>query len=207
MTRPPQRATRVPMSDTSAAPDTNAHAWARGGDTRSPPPDCALPTWTGGGVTLHRHLLVIGSTHDGDLVSQLRYLEAASARFAKVGFVGPANVRRLVEWSMGERVVVISRMPRDVSDWDLHCPIGALARALGPQAASTQASRPHLRVTTPAAQMSHPEPRDAARFGTTGMGDKQRCGLPWPCDHRPDSVDAAAKALIAMATEFQRWTR
>ncbi|WP_150567110.1 hypothetical protein [Pandoraea morbifera] len=130
------------MSDTSAAPDTNAHAWARGGDTRSPPPDCALPTWTGGGVTLHRHLLVIGSTHDGDLVSQLRYLEAASARFAKVGFVGPANVRRLVEWSMGERVVVISRMPRDVSDWDLHCPIGALARALGPQAASTQASPP-----------------------------------------------------------------
>lgn len=338
MTKPPQRAIHVPMSDTRPQPDAIAHAWARVGAALSPHPDCPLPTWTGGGDTLHRHLLVIGSGHDGDLVSQLRYLKMASARFRKVGFVGPANVRRLVEWSMGERVVVISRLPRDVSDWDLRCPIGTLARALGPQAASTHAGRPHLRVTMPAARHwrdrlaaaaqhglcvgfagyddippgvgSHPgarrrvnfapllrvpgvswvplgqrapgeadialpasidwidwradfddladeaslidnldlvislqppqahlarglgvpvwqlttptvqmperephdpfepfEPFDTARFGIADTGDEQDCGMPWPRDGRPGSVDAAARALIAMATEFQGWTR
>jgi len=148
MTKPSQRAVPLTPPNAGDAPAASAvaHAWAQVGAALSPHPDCPLPNWTGGGDTLHQHLLVIGNEHDNDLVSQLRHLEIASARFGKVGFVGPANTRRLVEWSMGERVVVLSRMPRDVSDWDLRCPLASLARTLGPQAAHAHAGRPFLRV-------------------------------------------------------------
>lgn len=148
MTKPSQRAVPLTISnaDDAHAASAIAHAWAQVGAALSPHLDCPLPNWTGGGDTLHQHLLVIGNEHDSDLVSQLRHLEVASARFGKVGFVGPANTRRLVEWSMGERVVVLSRMPRDVADWDLRCPLGSLARTLGPQASHAHAGRPFLRV-------------------------------------------------------------
>ncbi|AKC71421.1 hypothetical protein [Pandoraea oxalativorans] len=148
MTKPSQRAVSLTTPNAGNAPAASAvaHAWAQVGAALSPHPDCPLPNWTGGGDTLHQHLLVIGNEHDSDLVSQLRHLEVASARFGKVGFVCPAKTRRLIEWSMGERVVVLSRMPRDVSDWDMRCALASLARTLGPQAANAHAGRPFLRV-------------------------------------------------------------
>ena len=150
MTKPSQRASQPSPPEAGVSPAVNAiaHAWAQVGAALSPHPDCPLPTWTGGGDTLHQHLLIIGACDDAGVVSQLRHLEVAAARFGKVGFVGPANVRRLVEWSIGERVVVLSRMPRDVSDWDLRCPLGTLAHVLGPQAVAAHAGRPFLRVAT-----------------------------------------------------------
>ncbi|WP_301235454.1 hypothetical protein [Pandoraea cepalis] len=153
MTKPSQRAAHSPTPYAGDTPAANAiaHAWAQVGAALSPHPNCPLPAWTGGGQTLHQQLLIVGAGDDAELLSQLRHLEVAAARFGKVGFVGPASLRRLVEWSIGERVVVLSRMPRDVSDWDLRCPLGTLARVLGPQAASAHAGRPFLRVpATPA---------------------------------------------------------
>ncbi|VVE75550.1 glycosyl transferase family 8 [Pandoraea anapnoica] len=146
MTKPSQRAVPLTTPNADGAADAIAHAWAQVGAALSTHPDCPLPNWTGGGDTLHQHLLVIANEHDSDLISQLKHLEVASARFGKVGFVGPATTRRLVEWSMGERVVVLSRVPRDVSDWDLRCSLSSLARTLGPQAAHAHAGRPFLRV-------------------------------------------------------------
>ncbi|QHE93192.1 hypothetical protein PI93_011825 [Pandoraea fibrosis] len=150
MTKPSQRASQLSPSNAGVSPAANAisHAWAQVGAALSPHPDCPLPTWTGGGDTLHQHLLIIGAADDARRVSQLRHLEVAAARFGKVGFIGPANMRRLVEWSIGERLVVLSRMPRDVSDWDLRCPLGTLADVLGPQAVAAHAGRPFLRVAT-----------------------------------------------------------
>lgn len=167
MTKPSQRAAHSPTPDAGDAPAANpiAHAWAQVGAALSPHPDCPLPAWTGGGQTLHQHLLIIGAGHDGEVLSQLRHLEVAAARFGKVGFVGPANLRRLVEWSMGERVVVLSRMPRDVSDWDLRCPLGTLARVLGPQAASAHAGHPFLRVPATAARHWRDRLAAAAQHG------------------------------------------
>lgn len=167
MTKPPQRTIQPPATDFGGTPATNAiaHAWAQVGAALSPHPDCPLPTWTGGGDTLHQHLLIIGTTDDEETLSQLRHLEVASARFGKVGFVGPENARRLVEWSMGERVVVLSRMPRDVSDWDLRCPLGTLAHSLGPQAAAAHAGRPFLRVATTAARHWRDRLAAAAQHG------------------------------------------
>ncbi|MFJ2995618.1 hypothetical protein [Pandoraea sp. NPDC087047] len=167
MTKPSQRAAPPTTPDSGEVPTVNAiaHAWARVGAVLSPHPDCPLPNWSGGGDTLHQHLLVIGTAHDTEMVSQLRHLETAAARFGKVGFVGPASARRLVEWSMGERVVVLSRMPRDVSDWDLRSPIGSLARALGPQAAHAHAGRPFLRVAATAARHWRDRLAAAAQHG------------------------------------------
>lgn len=145
----PTTAANTPPADTTNA---IAHAWAQVGAALSPYPHCPLPTWAGGGDTLHQHLIVIANAHEADIVGQLRHLETAASRFGKVGFVGPANVRRLVEWSLGDRVVVLSRMPRDVSDWDLRCTLGALARALGPHAAAAHDGMPHLRVATTCAR-------------------------------------------------------
>ncbi|AJC22866.1 hypothetical protein [Pandoraea pulmonicola] len=154
MTKPSQRAVPPPTLAPNNTPSANtiAHAWAQVGAALSPYPDCPLPTWTGGGETLHQHLLVIGADDDAETIDQLRHIEAAVSRFGKVGFVGAPAVRRLVEWSLGERVVVLSRMPRDVSDWDVRCPIGSLARGLGHHAAAMHASEPHLHVATTAAR-------------------------------------------------------
>ncbi|WP_150671407.1 glycosyltransferase family 9 protein [Pandoraea anhela] len=99
------------------------------------------------------------------MIDQLRHLETAAARFGKIGFVGPTEARRLVEWSMGERIVVLSRMPRNVSDWDLRCPLAALARTLGPQAAHAHAGRPFLRVTATAARHWRDRLAAAAQHG------------------------------------------
>ncbi|AJP58094.1 hypothetical protein UC34_16205 [Pandoraea vervacti] len=167
MTKPLQRAV-PPMTSApgdAIAANAIAHAWAKVDAALSPHPNCPLPDWTGGGDTLHQHLLIIGSGNDNELVSQLRHLDTASARFGKVGFVGPASTRRLIEWSMGERVVVLSRMPRDVSDWDLRCPLGSLARALGPQATHAHAGRPFLRVATSTARHWRDRLAAAAQHG------------------------------------------
>jgi hypothetical protein len=167
MTKPSQRTFQNPTTDARGPPATNAiaHAWAQVGAALSPHPDCPLPAWTGGGDTLHQHLLIIGTPDDAGTVSQLRHLEVASARFGKVGFVGPANARRLVEWSLGERVVVLSRMPRDVSDWDLRCPLSTLAHSLGPHAAAAHAGRPFLHVATTAARHWRDRLAAAAQHG------------------------------------------
>lgn len=182
MTKPSSR-TPTPCSPASgdafgnaSLPDTTdaiAHAWAQVGAALSPHPDCPLPTWAGGGDTLHQHLIVIGTGHEGDIVGQLRHLETAAARFGKVGFVGPANVRRLVEWSLGDRVVVLSRMPRDVSDWDLRCALGALARTLGPHAAAAHAGMPHLRVAATSARHWRDRLAASAQHGLC-------VGIAWP---------------------------
>ncbi|VVE30242.1 glycosyl transferase family 8 [Pandoraea eparura] len=167
MTKPSQRTTHPTTHDAGDASTTNAiaRAWAKVGAALTPHPDCPLPAWTGGGQTLHQHLLIIGAGHDAEVLSQLRHLEVAAARFGKVGFVGPASLRRLVEWSIGERVVVLSRMPRDVSDWDLRCPLGTLAHVLGPQAASAHAGRPFLRVAAIAARHWRDRLAAAAQHG------------------------------------------
>ncbi|VVE19398.1 hypothetical protein PIN31115_03052 [Pandoraea iniqua] len=178
MTKPSSRTPTPcpPASGDTSLPDTTeaiAHAWAQVGAALSPHPDCPLPTWTGGGDTLHQHLIVIGSGHEGDIVGQLRHLETAAARFGKVGFVGSANVRRLVEWSLGDRVVVLSRMPRDVSDWDLRCALGALARTLGPHAAAAHAGMPHLRVAATSARHWRDRLAASAQHGLC-------VGIAWP---------------------------
>lgn len=166
----PLTAENTPPSDTS---QTIAHAWAQVGAALSPYPDCPLPSWTGGGDTLHQHLIVIASAHEADIVGHLRHLETAAARFGKVGFVGPASVRRLVEWSLGDRVVVLSRMPRDVSDWDLRCMLGGLARALGPHAATAHAGMPHLRVGATSARHWRDRLAASAQHGLC-------VGIAWP---------------------------
>ena len=165
MTKPSQRAVPPTTPDSSDAPNDIAHAWAQVGAALSPYPDCPLPNWSGGGDTLHQHLLVIGADHDTETIRQLRHLEVAAARFGKVGFVGPVNTRRLVEWSLGERVVVLSRMPRDVSDWDVRSPLASLARTLGPQAAHAHAGRPFLRVAATAARHWRDRLAAAAQHG------------------------------------------
>ncbi|WP_141118673.1 glycosyltransferase family 9 protein [Pandoraea sp. PE-S2R-1] len=178
MTKPSSRTPTPcpPASGDTSPPDTTdaiAQAWAQVGAALSPHPDCPLPTWAGGGDTLHQHLIVIGSGHEGDIVGQLRHLETVAARFGKVGFVGPANVRRLVEWSLGDRVVVLSRMPRDVSDWDLRCALGALAKTLGPHAAAAHAGMPHLRVAATSARHWRDRLAASAQHGLC-------VGIAWP---------------------------
>ncbi|VVE60014.1 glycosyl transferase family 8 [Pandoraea captiosa] len=197
MTKPLQRAVPSISSARSDAVAANAiaHAWAQVDAALSPYPDCPLPDWSGGGDTFHQHLLILGSGDDNDLVSQLRHLDTASARFGKVGFVGPASTRRLVEWSMGERVVVLSRMPRDVSDWDLRCPLGSLARALGPQATHAHAGRPFLRVNTASARHWRDRLAAAAQHGfCVGLA-----GLDMLDDVGSTALTSRATSLVTLA--------
>lgn len=128
-----------------------ARAWARVEAALSPQLDIALSQWHGHGDPATQCLLVTGSQRDADTLDCLRHLDAATKHFTKVGFYGPAATRRLVEWSLGERVVVLSRLPRETTDWDLRCPLTLLPQALRVAGTTAPTTLPSLRVLPSAA--------------------------------------------------------
>jgi|GEM_PF-103962 len=114
-------------------------------------PACPLPTWNGASDTQGKRLLVLTEQGFGDTFQFARYLPLAAERFAKVGFVCSQPTMRLMEWSYGDRIVAMSRMPADFEAWDLQCHLMSLPRAFGTRPDSIPAAMPALRVPSPAA--------------------------------------------------------
>ena len=117
------------------------------------PPICPVPQWNGEQDTANKRLLIITEQGFGDTFQFARYLSLAAKRFARVGFVVSQPTLRLLEWAVGEDVVVLGRMPADYNDWDLYCPLMSLPRAFGTRVDNIPAELPYLRV--PAAPLRH----------------------------------------------------
>jgi tetratricopeptide (TPR) repeat protein len=111
-----------------------------------------LPQWNGEPDTKARRLLVITEQGFGDIFQFGRYLLLAIERFERVGFACSPPTLRLMEWSFGDRIALFTRMPADLNDWDLQCPLMSLPRAFGTRLDSIPPALPcYLKVAPPAA--------------------------------------------------------
>ena len=111
-------------------------------------PACPLPQWDGQGDTGQQGLLVITEQGFGDMFQFSRYLEPALQRFAKVGFVCPDPFTHLImEWSFGEQVVVLKRMPMNYATWHWQCPLMSLPLAFQTRLDTIPAKLPYLKVS------------------------------------------------------------
>jgi tetratricopeptide (TPR) repeat protein len=116
-------------------------------------PASALPQWDGQSGTEQQNLLVITEQGFGDTFQFSRYLELATQRFAKVGFVCSAPTLRLMEWALGDKVVLLNRMPPDNATWHWQCPLMSLPRAFQTRTETIPATMPYLKV--PKAPLQH----------------------------------------------------
>ena len=111
-------------------------------------PSCPLPQWDGQDNTDKQGLLVFTEQGFGDMFQFSRYLELASQRFAKVGFVCPDPITQIImEWSFGERVVILKRMPISYATWHWQCPLMSLPRAFKTRLDTIPANLPYLKVS------------------------------------------------------------
>jgi len=111
-------------------------------------PLCPLPQWIGQDETDRQGLLIFSEQGYGDLFQFSRYLERASKRFAKVGLVCPDQLtQQIMEWSFGEYVVILKRMPSDFTTWHYQCPLMSLPRAFQTQLNTIPATVPYLKVS------------------------------------------------------------
>ena len=111
-----------------------------------------LPQWTGASDTKELRLLVITEQGFGDIFQFGRYLTLAAQRFKRVGFACSAPTVRLMEQSMGDQLAMFTRMPPNLGDWDLQCPLMSLPRAFATRLESVPpANEAYLKVPLPAA--------------------------------------------------------
>ncbi|TDR71086.1 sulfotransferase [Paludibacterium purpuratum] len=110
---------------------------------------CPLPQWNGEADTAGLRLLVITEQGFGDTLQMARYLPLAARRFAKLGFACSLPTQRLMEWSFGEELITLTRLPATPDawqSWDLQCPLMSLPRAFGTRLDSIPADTPYLRI-------------------------------------------------------------
>jgi tetratricopeptide (TPR) repeat protein len=105
-----------------------------------------LPQWDGQSDTQQQSLLVTAEQGFGDTFQFSRYLALAAQRFSKIGFVCSAPTLRLMEWAVGEEVVLFSRMPADYATWDWQCQLMSLPRAFQTRVDNIPAEPPYLKV-------------------------------------------------------------
>lgn len=145
-------------------------AEAHGGSLQRPL--STLPQWDGQADTSEQDLLVITEQGFGDTFQFARYLILASQRFAKVGFVCSLPTLRLMEWALGDKVVLLNRMPADNATWHWHCPLMSLPRAFKTRTDNIPDLIPYLKV--PAVAQQH----WLARLNDVAPG-RFRVGIAW----------------------------
>ncbi len=109
-----------------------------------------LAQWNGEANTEALRLLVITEQGFGDTFQFARYLALLGQRFREVGFACSQPTLRLMEWSFGERIAITDRLPSQLEDWDLQCPLLSLPRAFKTRPDSIPAEVPYLKVAAPA---------------------------------------------------------
>jgi len=139
-------------------------------------PACPLPQWDGQwdgqGATAQQALLVIIEQGFGDTFQMSRYLPLLTERFARVGFVCSQPVTRLMEWSFGNRIVMMNHLPQDFADWDWQCPLMSLPRAFATRPDTVPADVPYLKIAVPARDYWRRRLQRAAP-------DRLRVGIAW----------------------------
>lgn len=134
--------------------------------------ECPLPQWDGQAGTIDQALLVFAEQGFGDTFQFSRYLDLATQRFARVGFVCMKPVVRLMEWSFGDKVEIFNPMPKDFTAWHWKCPLMSMPRAFQTRIESIPAVTPYLKVPQAAKDFWR------ARLDETAP-DKIRVGIAW----------------------------
>jgi tetratricopeptide (TPR) repeat protein len=112
-------------------------------------PAYPLPLWNGEEATENQRLLVITEQGFGDTFQFSRYLPLVAKRFAQVGFVCSQPTQRLMEWAFGDGeqgIITFTRLPSDMTEWDVYCPLMSLPRAFKTRPETIPAAQPPLRV-------------------------------------------------------------
>jgi len=149
--------------------------WAGSAEASQPGygrPSLPLPQWNGETGTQGQSILVVTEQGFGDTFQFARYLRGLQGRFARVGFACSEPTRRLLEWTFGHDVVLMTRMPTDLQVWDWHVPLMSLPRAFGTRLDSIPPAQPFFEV--PQAAQAY----WAARLAQAAPG-RLRVGLSW----------------------------
>ncbi len=168
---------------------------------KNPRPACPLPQWHGESPASGTRLLVITEQGFGDTFQFVRYLPLLAERFTQIGFVCSQPTLRLMEWSFGDTVTLMNRMPTDFGDWDLQCPLLSLPRAFGTRLTSVPAHVPYLKVAR-AAQASWRSRLERAAPG------RLRIGISWAgrADHHDDARRSLRFAQVAPLIADRRFS-
>jgi len=110
-------------------------------------PPVLLPQWAGESGTKHQSLLILSEQGAGDNLQFVRYLILATQRFARVAFVCPYPLLRLIESSFGETVFLLPSLPKETAGWDWQCPLMSLPRAFQTQEETIPKATPYLSAT------------------------------------------------------------
>ena len=140
------------------------------------PPEL-LSHWNGEKNTETQGLLVFTEQGAGDNLQFARYLTLATQRFAKVGFVCPWPLLRLIESNFGDKILLLSSMPKDTADWHWQSSLMSLPRAFRTQEETIPAATPYFAVPAPAqahwrTRLEHAAPGRRLRVGIAWAGNK-----------------------------------
>ncbi len=117
-------------------------------------PNCPLPQWGGTGESPAQSLLIFAEQGFGDLFQFARYVNLAAERFSRVAVVCPHAVTHLLmEWSFGERALLLKQMPAEFSSWNWQCPMMSLPRAFCTRPATVPGGAPYLKAVPLARQV------------------------------------------------------
>lgn len=123
--------------------------WTGSAETASPDfkrPNVPLPQWDGQEVPDQQALLVITEQGFGDTFQFSRFLLEAKKKFARVGFACSQPTQRLLEWAMGNEIVLLISLPTDYAVWDWYCPLMSLPRALKVRVEDIPSPEPYFPV-------------------------------------------------------------
>ena len=120
------------------------------GKDRLNAPQMPTPKWKGQTGASEQSILIVCEQGFGDSVQFSRYLPLLLKRFARVGVLASVEVARLLDWTFGAEIVVLSRYSSDDDCWDWHCMIMSLPFAFGTEPDTIPRKPAYLHVPSPA---------------------------------------------------------
>jgi tetratricopeptide (TPR) repeat protein len=166
---------QLKLGDWEAGWDNYESRWTGSAETVNAnfkKPECPLPQWDGQAGTENQNLLIITEQGFGDIFQFARFLKLATQKFTKVGFISSSPSLRILEWSFGDKVVLLNRMPADYSTWHWYIPLMSLPRALKTRLDNLPVDVPYLGVS----QAAKNHWRDRLEHDAPG---RFRVGIAW----------------------------
>ncbi|WP_238288711.1 tetratricopeptide repeat protein [Caballeronia novacaledonica] len=136
--------------------------------------------------TSDQHLLVVAEQGLGDTLQFCRYLPMVLERFAKVGFVCPKPLRRLLAHSLGRHwpnLILLDDEPKELWEWDSYILLMSMPMAFRTNLETIPATLPYLSAEPRATQRFIP------RLKKLGCPSLPRIGLVWAGGHAGLGVD------------------
>ncbi|SAK81468.1 TPR repeat-containing protein [Caballeronia temeraria] len=151
-----------------------------------------------------QHLLVLAEQGFGDSLQFCRYLPMVLERFAKVGFVCPKPLRRLLAHSLGTRwpnLVLLDDVPSDFWQWDRYIFTMSMPMAFRTTLDTIPAAIPYLEAERRAAQQF------TSRLEKLERPSLPRIGLVWAGGHSFMDIDQLRSISADQVDPLICWPR